>query len=119
MKIGVEKLSFNIPNLYLDMNELALARGDEPAKYTIGLGQDEMAVTPINQDPVTLTANGALQMITDEDRERIYLIMFATETSIDQSKAASVYVHRLIGLKEGTRSIELKHACYSGTAALQ
>jgi len=119
MKIGVEKLSFNIPHLYVDMNELAIARDEEPAKYKIGIGQDEMAVTPVSQDPVTLAANAALQILTDEDRERIDLVMFATETSIDQSKAASVYVHRLVGLKEGTRSIELKHACYSGTAALQ
>lgn len=119
MKIGIEKISFNIPHLYIDMNELALARNEEPAKYTIGIGQDEMAVSPLSQDPVTLAANAALQMITDEDREHIDLIMFATETSIDQSKAASVYVHRLVGLKEQARSIELKHACYSGTAALQ
>lgn len=119
MKIGIEKISFNIPHLYIDMNELARARNEEPAKYTIGIGQDEMAVPPLSQDPVTLAANAALQMITDEDRERIDFVMFATETSIDQSKAASVYVHRLIGLKEGVRSIELKHACYSGTAALQ
>lgn len=119
MNIGIEKMSFNVPNLYIDMNELALARNEEPSKYTVGIGQDEMAVPPISQDPVTLAANAALQMINDEDREKIDLIMFATETSIDQSKAASVYVHHLIGLKEATRSIELKHACYSATAALQ
>lgn len=119
MNIGIEKISFTIPHLYIDMNELALARNEEPAKYTIGIGQEEMAVCPITQDPVTLAANAALQIITDEDREKIDFIMFATETGIDQSKAASVYVHRLIGLKERTRAIELKHACYSGTAALQ
>lgn len=119
LKIGIEKISFNVPHLYIDMNELAVARNEDPAKYTVGIGQDEMAVAPISQDPVTLAANAALQMISDEDREKIDFIMFATETSIDQSKAASVYVHRLIGLKEHTRAIELKHACYSGTAALQ
>lgn len=119
MEIGLEKISFNIPHLYVDMNELAKARNEDPAKYTIGIGQDEMAVAPLSQDPVTLAANAALQMLTEEDKEAIDLIMFATETGIDQSKAASVYVHRLIGLPEQVRSIELKHACYSGTAALQ
>lgn len=119
MKIGIEKISFHIPHLYVDMNELALARNEEPEKYTIGIGQDEMAVTPLTQDPVTLAANAALQIVTDEDREKIDLVMFATETGIDQSKAAAVYVHRLVGIKKEARSIELKHACYSGTAALQ
>src|SRR5690625_2846105 len=90
MEIGLEKISFNIPHLYVDMNELAKARNEDPAKYTIGIGQDEMAVAPLSQDPVTLAANAALQMLTEEDKEAIDLIMFATETGIDQSKAASV-----------------------------
>lgn len=119
MEIGLEKISFNIPHLYVDMEELAKARKEDPAKYKIGIGQDEMAVAPLSQDPVTLAANAALQMLTEEDKQAIDFIMFATETGIDQSKAASVYVHRLIGLPEEVRSIELKHACYSGTAALQ
>ena len=33
MKIGIDRLSFFIPNLYLDMTELAESRGDDPAKY--------------------------------------------------------------------------------------
>lgn len=119
MNIGIEKISFNIPHLYVDMNDLAEARNEDPAKYKIGIGQDEMAVCPLSQDPVTLAANAALQMITDEDRENIDFVMFATETGIDQSKAGAVYVHRLLRLKKEARAIELKHACYSATAALQ
>src|SRR5699024_5336798 len=37
----------------------------------------------------------------------------------DQSKAAGVWVHRLLGLPSGVRTVELKQACYSATAALQ
>lgn len=29
MKIGIDRLSFFIPNLYLDMTELAESRGDD------------------------------------------------------------------------------------------
>ena len=32
MKIGIDRLSFFIPNLYLDMKELAESRRDDPAK---------------------------------------------------------------------------------------
>lgn len=119
VKIGIDKLNFYTPHYYVDMNELAHARGDEPEKYTIGLGQDEMAVAPITQDPVTLAANAADQLLTKEDRESIDLVMFGTETGIDHSKAAAVYVHRLLGLPSEARSVELKQACYSGTAAIQ
>lgn len=119
MKIGIDKINFYSPHLYVDMNELAIARGDEPAKYTIGLGQDEMAIAPITQDPVTLAANAADQLLTKTDREAVDLVLFGTETGIDHSKAAAVYVHGLLGLPAEARSVELKQACYSATAAIQ
>src|SRR5699024_10044344 len=67
----------------------------------------------------TLAANAAKQIIDDSDREAIDFVMFATESGIDQSKSAGVYVHELLGLNKNARSIELKQACYSATAALQ
>lgn len=119
MKIGIDKIGFYTPQYFVDMNELALARGDEPAKYTIGIGQDEMAVAPLTQDAVSLAGNAALNILTDEDRQSIDLVLFATETGVDHSKAGGVYLHELLGLKREARSIELKQACYSATAGLQ
>ena len=49
----------------------------------------------------------------------IEMLLFATESGIDQSKAAGIYVHELLGLPARCRVVELKQACYSGTAALQ
>lgn len=119
MKIGIDKIGFYAPHLYLDMNNLANARGEEPEKFTIGLGQEKMAVAPVTQDPVTLAANAALEILTEEDKEKIDLVMFGTETGIDHSKSAGIYVHHLLGLNPEARSIELKQACYGATAAIQ
>lgn len=119
MKIGIDKIGFFTPHLYVDMNKLAIARNVEPEKFTIGIGQDKMSVSPITQDPTTLAANAALSIIDDADREKIDFIIFSTETGIDHSKSAGVYVHNLLGLNPQTRSIEMKHACYSATAAIQ
>lgn len=119
LKIGIDKIGFNTPNLYIDMNKLAVARNDDPKKYTIGLGQDEMAVAPITQDPVTLAANAALGILDEDDRERIDFVIFGTESGIDHSKAAGVYVHNLLGLNPRVRTIETKQACYGSTAAIQ
>src|SRR5690625_3986204 len=119
MKIGIDKIGFYTPHMYVDMNKLAVARNVEPEKFTIGIGQDEMAVAPITQDPVTLAANAALQMIDEEDKEVIDFVMFGTESGIDHSKSAAIYVHQLLGLKPEARSIELKQACYGATAAIQ
>ena len=119
MKIGIDKIGFHIPQYYVDMNDLAVARDVEPAKFTIGIGQDGMAVAPITQDPVTLAANAALNILDEADREAIDFVMFGTETGIDHSKSAAVYVHHLLDLQPNARSIEMKQACYGATAALQ
>ncbi len=119
MEIGIDKIGFYTPNMYVDMNDLAVARNVDPGKFIIGIGQDEMAVPPITQDPVTLAANAALSILDDVDREAIDFVMFGTESGIDHSKSAAVYVHQLLGIQPHARSIELKQACYSATSAIQ
>ena len=119
MEIGIDKIGFYAPDLYVDMRELATARGIEPDKFTIGIGQEKMSLAPITQDPVTLAANAALNIINKRDKEKIDLVIFGTESGIDQSKSAAVYVHELLGLKSEGRCFEIKQACYGATAAIQ
>jgi hydroxymethylglutaryl-CoA synthase len=64
-------------------------------------------------------ANAALRAIRDIDTDSIEMLLFATESGIDQSKAAGIYVHDLLNLSARCRVIELKQACYSATLALQ
>ncbi|EHJ56540.1 hydroxymethylglutaryl-CoA synthase [Streptococcus urinalis FB127-CNA-2] len=118
MKIGIDKIGFSTSQYVLNMNDLAIARGADPEKYSQGLMLDALSITPITEDIITLGASAANQIITDEDRQKIDLIIFATESSIDQSKAASIYIHRLLNIQPFARSIEMKEACYSATAAL-
>lgn len=119
MKIGIDKIGFYAPHFFVDMAKLAEARGVEPAKYTIGIGQEKMAVAPITQDAVTLAANAALRIIDEEDLAKIDLVIFGTESGIDNSKSGAVYVHDLLGIQEHARCIELKQACYGATAGIQ
>lgn len=118
MNIGIDKINFFSPNLYLDMVDLAEARGEDPNKYLIGIGQTQQAVIPATQDIVTMAANAADAILTDEDRENIEEIIVATESGIDQSKSAAVYVQSLLGLNKYARTIEMKQACYAGTYGL-
>lgn len=119
MKIGIDKIGFYAPHLYVDMNKLAVARNVEPEKFTIGIGQEKMAIAPITQDPVTLAANAALNILNDEDRAKIDFVIFGTESGIDNSKSGAVYVHHLLDLNPNARSIEVKQACYGATAGIQ
>ena len=44
MEIGIDKMSFFVPESFVSMVDLAHARHVDPDKYTLGLGQLEMAV---------------------------------------------------------------------------
>lgn len=118
-KVGIDKLSVYLPHFYLEMDELAKARGAEVEKYTIGIGQNKMAVPTIQEDIVALGANAAHSILNDEDRATIDQVIFATESSFDFSKAASTYIHELLNIQPFAKSFEVKEACYAATAALQ
>ncbi|MBB1099457.1 MAG: hydroxymethylglutaryl-CoA synthase [Lactobacillus sp.] len=119
MRIGIDKMAFATTNDYLDLVELAKARGVDPNKFTIGIGQDLQAVVPPTQDIVTLGATAAQKMLTPELEKNISTVIVATESGIDNSKASAIYIKRLLGLSDFTRTVEMKEACYSATAAIQ
>ena len=116
---GIEALSFFTPRRYVHLNELATHHGIDPAKFSRGIGQEKIALPNADEDIVTMAAEAALPIVERVGVESIDTVLFATETGIDQSKAAAIYVHRLLGLSPNCRCVELKQACYSATAALQ
>ena len=118
MKIGIDKIGFAMPKYFLDIADLAKARNINANKYVKGLLQLEMSIAPITQDIVTLGATAASEFLTDEDKRNIDMIIIGTESGIDQSKSASIFIHNLLGLSPFTRAIEVKEACYGGTAAI-
>jgi len=102
----------------LRLEDLAAARDTDPEKLSKGLLLKEQSVAPITEDIVTLAATAADDILTDEDKEAIDMVILATESGIDQSKAAAVFVHGLLDIQPFARSFEMKEACYAATAAL-
>ena len=119
MKVGIDKLKLYSSHYYLDLKSLADERGIDVDKFYKGLGQEQMAVPAPDEDVVTLGANAAASLADSGDLDNVDLLLFATESGIDQSKSAGIFVHRLLNLSERCRTVELKQACYSGTAAVQ
>ncbi len=117
--IGIDGISLSIPRFYLDLATLAARHQQPVAKYYEGIGQEKMAVVPPDEDIVTLAVKAARPLINAENRQKISTLLFATESAIDQSKAAGIYVQKLLQLPANLRVVELKQACYSATAALQ
>lgn len=119
IKAGIDSLAVYTSRYALDLATLAEKRGIDKDKFYVGLGQHMMSVPPPGEDIITMAATAAAKALEDIDTSEIDMLMFATESGFDQSKASGLYVHQLLGLPARCRTIELKQACYSGTAALQ
>jgi len=119
MEIGIDKIGFFTPRLYLDMEKLANARDIDPGKFLYGIGQERMSVAPLSQDSVSMAANAALEVLDEKDRESIDFVLFGTESGVDHSKSGAVWVHQLTDINKNARSVELKQACYSATAGIR
>ena len=117
--IGIHDLELATTHHVLSLTTLAEANGTDPDKYRLGIGQDEMSMPAPDEDIVTMGASAALPLLQRHGTEGIRTLMVATESGLDQSKAAGVWVHQLLGMPAGVRTVELKQACYSATAALQ
>lgn len=113
-------MAFHGPECFVDMEELAQARGVEPEKFTRGLGQSKMAVATPCEDTVTMAALAGRQALRafDIDPAEIGTLIVGTETGVDHSKPTAVYVHELLGLPTSCRTFETKHACYGAMAGL-
>jgi hydroxymethylglutaryl-CoA synthase len=118
MRLGIEKIRAWPSTGVLDMADLCAARNHDPKDVSDNLFVDARSVSPPWEDPVTYAINAAMGMLSDEDRERIELVIVGTETAVDLEKPISSWVHRHMGLKRHCRNFEVKHACYSGTAGL-
>lgn len=119
MTIGIDLISFYTPPFYFSLEDLAKQRNIPAQKYTSGIGQKEMSIMPPDEDVVTMGANAASQLLEKTNKSRIKALIFATESGVDQSKSAGIFVHKLLDLPKDCRVIEMKQACYSGTFALR
>ena len=99
MTIGIDKIGFATSPYVLRLEDLAAARDTDPEKLSKGLLLKEQSVAPITEDIVTLAATAAEDILTDEDKEAIDMVILATESGIDQSKAAAVFVHGLLDIQ--------------------
>ena len=118
MNIGIDKIGFATANYVLKLENLAEARNIDPEKLSKGLLLKEISVAPVTEDIVTMGASAAASILTNEDKQAIDMVIVASESGIDQSKASAVFIHGLLGIQPFARSFEMKEACYSATAAL-
>lgn len=120
IRVGIEAMAVAIPSRYIDLGDLARARGVEPAKYINGLGVREMAVADPAEDTVSLAAEAGRRALVASglDPQQLGMLVVGTETGVDHSKPVASFVHGLLELPRAMRVYDTQHACYGGTAGL-
>src|SRR5205085_3136882 len=119
--VGIEAINVSAGCAYVDVEKLARHRNLDMTRFTNLLMKQKSVPLPY-EDPVTYGVNAAKPLIdamSPEERERIELVITATESAFDFGKSMSTYFHKLLGLNRNCRLFELKNACYSGVAGLQ
>ncbi|WP_127470211.1 hydroxymethylglutaryl-CoA synthase [Thiomicrorhabdus aquaedulcis] len=119
MKVGIDLIHFSTSDYYLGLDTFAAEKHQDVNKFYVGIGQEKMSIAPPDEDVVTLAAKAAAPILAQMDASQISAVLFATESGVDQSKSAGVFLHGLLKLSNRCRVVEFKHACYAGAAALQ
>ena len=130
-KVGIDSLSYYVPSLYVDIEELAQKRNIPSEKLVYGLGLKKMATPDFDEDAASIAANSLFKLISENNINpteigRVYL---GTESGIDSSKPTSSYVVEILeevfGDKYGDRCfkncdiVDLTFACAGAVDALQ
>ena len=118
---GIASIGLALPCLALPLEELAKLRGQDPAKFTLGLGCREMALCPPETGALDLAVTAARRALDrwSGNPEDLALLAVGTESALDMSRPLSAWVADHLGLRGAIRSYEVKHACYGGTLALR
>ena len=77
-RVGIEKITAYPSTLALDMKDLAIARGVDIKHPLEELLVTSRSMNPVWEDPVTMAVNAAMEIVDDEDRQKIELIVVGT-----------------------------------------
>jgi polyketide biosynthesis 3-hydroxy-3-methylglutaryl-CoA synthase-like enzyme PksG len=121
MRVGIEAINAYTGPACIDVRALFRARGLDLERFDNLLMERKSIALPC-EDAVTYAVNAAKPLIDGlpaEERQRVELVITATESGLDFGKSLATYVHAQLGLGRRCRLFEVKQACYAGTAALQ
>lgn len=118
--IGIKAFEIYVPSLAVNQQELEKHDGIPAGKYTIGLGQTNMAFVNDREDiySMALTVVSNLLAKNKIDPASIGRLEVGTETLLDKSKSVKTVLMDLFGDNGDIEGIDTVNACYGGTSAL-
>ena len=72
--VGIDAIDYYIPNLFVDMEDLSLARDIPYEKLSQGLGLKKMSIPDSNEDTASLAANALLKTL-EEPSNGIFILL--------------------------------------------
>jgi len=121
MAVGIEAINFYGGQTFLDVRRLFEGRKLDLRRFDNLMIKRKSVALPC-EDAISFGVNAAKPLVdslADQDKQRIELLICATESGVDFGKSLSTYLHAYLGLNRTCRLFEIKHACYAGTAAFQ
>ena len=115
MKAGIEAMNIYCGSAALEVAVLAKARNLDSYRFENLLMKEKTVPMPY-EDPISNAVNAAkpiIDSLSEEERNRIDMVITCTESGIDFGKSMSTYIHHYLGLNRNCRLFELKNACYS------
>ncbi|EIN03878.1 hydroxymethylglutaryl-CoA synthase [Punctularia strigosozonata HHB-11173 SS5] len=120
--VGILAIEMYFPRRCISEEDLEVFDGVSKGKYTIGLGQKNMAFCDDRED-INSFALSAVSSLLDKyniDPKSIGRLEVGTETIIDKSKSVKTVLMDLFAASgnHDIEGIDSKNACYGSTAAL-
>lgn len=118
--VGIKGIEIYIPSQCVNQAALESFDGVSTGKYTIGLGQTNMAFVNDREDiySMTLTVCSKLLKNYNIDTANIGRLEVGTETLVDKSKSVKSVLMQLFGENTDIEGIDTLNACYGGTNAV-
>ncbi|KAG7796842.1 hypothetical protein KL944_004943 [Ogataea haglerorum] len=118
--VGIKAIELYVPGQYVSQADLESFDKVSPGKYTIGLGQTQMAFVNDREDiySMALTVCNNLLKNYNIDPNSIGRLEVGTETLLDKSKSAKSVLMQLFGDNTDIEGVDTLNACYGGTNAV-
>jgi len=119
-KIGIDSIGFHAPRHFVKLEELALERKVDPAKYAKGLLSKEMRVVDIDEDIISLGLKAGYNALQRGNipTKSIDALFVGTETEVYAAKSISNIFAEMLNISPNAMTQDVYNACAGGTMAI-
>ena len=119
-KIGIDSIGFHAPRHFVKLEELAIERKVDPAKYAKGLLSKEMRVADVDEDIISLGLKAGYNALLRGGipPKSIDALFVGTETEVYAAKSISNIFAEMLNISPNSLTQDIYNACAGGTLAI-